>query len=226
MPDRLASPASATCPAHRRGRRCRRLGPMCGMLRWARATAGGFEMSDARPTRDRVPRDRDNDYSADAARMRREFVRERTGVQLDHVGAFSLDPATLAREHRELHGCGAGPDGGGRPVVDRRRARTGRVLHPDGHDRGHVDRQLQPRHASAHRVWWGEDDGRRRSHAAGAGVHPRGRVAGPSLRGVGRRALRRRQSGGGDDDELGEADLDRPVLGRPAAVSPFQLHDG
>ena len=39
-----------------------------------------------------IPRDRDDDYSPDAARARREFLAERTGVALEHVGSFSFDP--------------------------------------------------------------------------------------------------------------------------------------
>ena len=42
-----------------------------------------------------VPRDKENDYTPDAAAARRAFVGERTGVRLEHVGHFSVDPATL-----------------------------------------------------------------------------------------------------------------------------------
>lgn len=44
-------------------------------------------------TRLSVPRDRDNDYTQEAARMRREFVSQRTGADLSHTGSFSFDPA-------------------------------------------------------------------------------------------------------------------------------------
>ncbi|TGY89303.1 hydroxymethylglutaryl-CoA reductase [Marinicauda algicola] len=44
-------------------------------------------------TRLSVPRDRDNDYTPEAARMRREFVSGRTGADLSHTGSFSFDPA-------------------------------------------------------------------------------------------------------------------------------------
>src|SRR5687768_14333954 len=74
-------------------------------------------MSDARPTRDRVPRDRDNDYSADAATMRREFVRERTGAQLDHVGSFSLDPGTLPGNIENFIGVAQVPMGVAGPLL-------------------------------------------------------------------------------------------------------------
>ena len=44
---------------------------------------------------DRVPRDREKDYTHDMARARRDFARERTGADLEHVGHYSLDPGTL-----------------------------------------------------------------------------------------------------------------------------------
>ena len=43
----------------------------------------------------RIPRSHDNDYTADMARQRRDFVREQTGAALDHVGRFSFDPSVL-----------------------------------------------------------------------------------------------------------------------------------
>src|SRR3954469_24992925 len=41
-----------------------------------------------------VPRQPD-DYSRDAAAMRREFLRERAGASLEHVGSYSFDPSGL-----------------------------------------------------------------------------------------------------------------------------------
>ena len=43
-----------------------------------------------------VPRRADGeDYTEEAARARREFVRTRTGVDLRHVGSYSVDPGVL-----------------------------------------------------------------------------------------------------------------------------------
>jgi hydroxymethylglutaryl-CoA reductase (NADPH) len=42
-----------------------------------------------------VPRDRENDYTREAARARLEFARERTGASLEHVTSFSFDPSIL-----------------------------------------------------------------------------------------------------------------------------------
>lgn len=43
----------------------------------------------------RIPRDRDNDYTLEMMASRRDFVREQTGIELDHVGRTSFDPADL-----------------------------------------------------------------------------------------------------------------------------------
>jgi hydroxymethylglutaryl-CoA reductase (NADPH) len=43
----------------------------------------------------KVPRHPADDYTASMAERRRAFARERTGAALEHVGRFSLDPATL-----------------------------------------------------------------------------------------------------------------------------------
>lgn len=41
----------------------------------------------------RIPRSKDDDYSNDMARERRDFVREQTGVELKHTGSYSFDAA-------------------------------------------------------------------------------------------------------------------------------------
>ena len=40
----------------------------------------------------KIPRDRDNDYTREAADSRREFTRDVTGVDLEHVSSYSFDP--------------------------------------------------------------------------------------------------------------------------------------
>ena len=50
---------------------------------------------DVDPERIRIPRDRENDYTTEAAEQRRTFVRERTGARLEHVGSYSFDPSVL-----------------------------------------------------------------------------------------------------------------------------------
>jgi hydroxymethylglutaryl-CoA reductase (NADPH) len=42
-----------------------------------------------------VPRNKDNDYTREAADLRRSFVEERTGTKLQHVSQYSFDPGRL-----------------------------------------------------------------------------------------------------------------------------------
>jgi hydroxymethylglutaryl-CoA reductase (NADPH) len=43
----------------------------------------------------RVPRDAQDDYTTEMAARRRDFVTERTGARLEHVGQYSFDPQAL-----------------------------------------------------------------------------------------------------------------------------------
>lgn len=43
----------------------------------------------------RIPRCKDNDYTQEAAAARRAFIAQQTGVELNHVGRHSFDPAIL-----------------------------------------------------------------------------------------------------------------------------------
>jgi hydroxymethylglutaryl-CoA reductase (NADPH) len=45
--------------------------------------------------RARIPRDKQNDYTREAASQRRAFVEGQTGVHLDHVASYSFDPGLL-----------------------------------------------------------------------------------------------------------------------------------
>jgi hydroxymethylglutaryl-CoA reductase (NADPH) len=58
-----------------------------------------------------VPRDKENDHSDDAARARAEFVREQTGVGLEHVTSYSLDPSTLSGNIESFVGAAQVPIG-------------------------------------------------------------------------------------------------------------------
>ncbi len=64
-----------------------------------------------------MPRDRDDDYTVDAARMRREFLRAQTGVELEHVGQFSLDPASLPGNIENFTGVAQVPIGTAGPLL-------------------------------------------------------------------------------------------------------------
>lgn len=66
---------------------------------------------------DRIPRDRDNDYTKGASAMRREFARAKTGASLDHVGAYSFDPAMLPGNIENFIGAAQVPIGLAGPLV-------------------------------------------------------------------------------------------------------------
>jgi hydroxymethylglutaryl-CoA reductase (NADPH) len=45
---------------------------------------------------ERIPRDSENDYSEIMAQTRRDFTAQKTAAKLDHIGHYSIDPATTA----------------------------------------------------------------------------------------------------------------------------------
>jgi len=70
-----------------------------------------------RARRARVPRDRQNDYTREAAAGRVEFVTERTGVSLPHVTSYSFDPALLAGNVEQFIGVAQVPIGLAGPLL-------------------------------------------------------------------------------------------------------------
>jgi hydroxymethylglutaryl-CoA reductase (NADPH) len=58
-----------------------------------------------------VPRDRENDYTREAAEARLEFAREHTGASLEHVSSWSFDPATLSGNVEQFIGVAKVPIG-------------------------------------------------------------------------------------------------------------------
>ena len=64
-----------------------------------------------------VPRDRENDYTREAAAKRQEFVRERTGVQLENVSSYSFDPGVLTGNVEQFLGAAQVPIGLAGPLL-------------------------------------------------------------------------------------------------------------
>jgi len=64
-----------------------------------------------------VPRDRDNDYTTEAARSRADFLRERTGSELEHVGSYSFDPSETAGNIEHFVGAAQVPLGIAGPLL-------------------------------------------------------------------------------------------------------------
>jgi hydroxymethylglutaryl-CoA reductase (NADPH) len=65
----------------------------------------------------KIPREPDNDYSAEAAAARREFATAQSGSSLDHVGSFSVDPATLPGNIESFTGVAQVPIGLAGPLL-------------------------------------------------------------------------------------------------------------
>lgn len=70
----------------------------------------------AESTRERIPRDRDNDYTAEAAATRRAFLTQRTGTSLEHVGHYSVDPGALPGNIENFVGVAQVPIGVAGPL--------------------------------------------------------------------------------------------------------------
>jgi hydroxymethylglutaryl-CoA reductase (NADPH) len=69
------------------------------------------------PERVPVPRDREDDYTHEAAQARRAFAQERTGAALDHVGRYSFDPAVLTGNVEHFVGVAQVPIGLAGPLL-------------------------------------------------------------------------------------------------------------
>ncbi len=67
--------------------------------------------------RARVPRDRENDYTREAAARRVEFVAQRTGGALPHVTSYSFDPALVAGNVEQFIGVAQVPIGLAGPLL-------------------------------------------------------------------------------------------------------------
>jgi hydroxymethylglutaryl-CoA reductase (NADPH) len=64
-----------------------------------------------------VPRDRENDYTREAAERRRQFAEERSGASLEHVSSYSFDPAVLTGNVEQFLGVAQVPIGLAGPLL-------------------------------------------------------------------------------------------------------------
>src|SRR3954466_3188299 len=65
----------------------------------------------------KIPRDREDDYTNDAAEARQRFVRERTGVELEHAPHYSFDPKLTAGNVENFVGVAQVPIGLAGPLL-------------------------------------------------------------------------------------------------------------
>jgi hydroxymethylglutaryl-CoA reductase (NADPH) len=64
-----------------------------------------------------IPRDRDNDYTREAAERRAEFLSERTGASLEHLTSYSFDPGILSGNVEQFIGVAQVPIGVAGPLL-------------------------------------------------------------------------------------------------------------
>lgn len=65
----------------------------------------------------KIPRNKENDYTTEAAAARRDFVKEQRGVELTHVGGFSFDPSVLPGNIENFIGVAQVPIGLAGPLL-------------------------------------------------------------------------------------------------------------
>ena len=177
--------------------------------------------------RGRIPRDRDNDYTREAAEARRAFVEEQTGVALQHVSGYSFDPSMLPgnmENSRASRRCRSGLQG---PLL------------VDGeHAQGSSTCRSPPPKAR----WWRATAPACDYCARRAGSRPpcsmtacserrhsssrSAREARPSVTGYLRALPRGDQAGRGGDHPHRQAPGHRAVFGEPDPVHPLQFTSG
>ncbi|MGZ6668743.1 MAG: hydroxymethylglutaryl-CoA reductase, partial [Solirubrobacteraceae bacterium] len=74
-------------------------------------------MTPPQSKRKKIPRDRENDYTHEAAEARRAFLREQTGVGLEHDSPHSLDPSARPGSIEHFTGVAQVPIGIAGPLL-------------------------------------------------------------------------------------------------------------
>lgn len=65
----------------------------------------------------KIPRNPSNDYTHEAAAQRRDFIKDKTGTTLEHVGKYSFDPSTLPGNIENFTGVAQMPLGIAGPML-------------------------------------------------------------------------------------------------------------
>ena len=65
----------------------------------------------------RIPRDKEDDYTEEAAAARRAFAADQLGADLEHVGSYSIDPAVTAGNIENFTGVAQVPIGLAGPLA-------------------------------------------------------------------------------------------------------------
>ena len=96
----------------------------------------------------KLPRDRDADYTHEMAGQRRQFITAETGVPLEHVGHYSVDPAVLPGNIESFSGVIQVPMGFAGPLSVKGEHIDGEVFVPMATSEGHSSRNAAERHRS------------------------------------------------------------------------------
>ena len=59
----------------------------------------------------KIPRSKEADYTREQAGIRRDFVKEKTGVEAKHIGSYSFDPDVLPGNIENFMGVAQVPIG-------------------------------------------------------------------------------------------------------------------
>src|SRR5918992_1113166 len=153
-----------------------------------------------------VPRDRENDYTEEAVEQRRRFVRERTGVELEHVPHYSFEPAITGGNIEQFIGVAQVPIGMAGPLLVDGEHAQGEFYVPMATAEGTLvasyNRGMKLlREAGGVKTTILDD----RMQRAPAFLFPSAREA---------------------DHEVRQADRDRAVLGQPHPLHALRLHHG
>lgn len=65
----------------------------------------------------KIPRNKENDYTREAAEARREFAKEQTSAELNHVGKYSFEPSVLPGNIENFIGAAQVPIGLAGPLL-------------------------------------------------------------------------------------------------------------
>jgi hydroxymethylglutaryl-CoA reductase (NADPH) len=87
-------------------------------------------VAEEKPAVERIPSDRDDDYTASMVDTRRRYVEERSGVALEHVSRFSFDPALAKGNVENFTGVAQVPIGFAGPLTVHGEAARGAFLIP------------------------------------------------------------------------------------------------
>lgn len=74
-------------------------------------------MSDSSPARHRIPRNKENDYTNEAAAERRKFLAELSGGSTKHLSSYSFDPSVLPGNIENFIGVAQVPVGLAGPIL-------------------------------------------------------------------------------------------------------------